>query len=132
MRRFLTPSLSWSQGPRGFTLIELVIVMATIALLLTLALPRYFHAIDLGKQNVQRQNIATLRDAIDKFFGDQARYPDSLEELVQKRYLRSVPIDPLTQLPDWKPVAPDGRNSPGNVYDVRSAWKPKDETDKGG
>ena len=131
MRRFLTPSLSWSQGPRGFTLIELVIVMATIALLLTLALPRYFHAIDLGKQNVQRQNIATLRDAIDKFFGDQARYPDSLEELVQKRYLRSVPVDPLTQLPDWTAVAP-GDDSPGNVYDVRSAWKPKDETDKGG
>jgi general secretion pathway protein G len=131
MRRFLTPSLSWSQGPRGFTLIELVIVMATIALLLTLALPRYFHAIDLGKQNVQRQNIATLRDAIDKFFGDQARYPDSLEELVQKRYLRSVPVDPMTQLPDWTAVAP-GDDSPGNVYDVRSAWKPKDETDKGG
>ena len=131
MRRFLTPSLSWSQGPRGFTLIELVIVMATIALLLTLALPRYFHAIDLGKQNVQRQNIATLRDAIDKFFGDQARYPDSLEELVQKRYLRSVPVDPMTQLPDWTAVAP-GDDSPGNVYDVRSAWKPKDETEKGG
>ena len=131
MRRFLTPSLSWSQGPRGFTLIELVIVMATIALLLTLALPRYFHAIDRGKENVQRQNIATLRDAIDKFFGDQARYPDSLEELVQKRYLRSVPVDPMTQLPDWTSVAP-GDDSPGNVYDVRSAWKPKDETDKGG
>jgi general secretion pathway protein G len=131
MRRFLTPSLSWSQGPRGFTLIELVIVMATIALLLTLALPRYFHAIDRGKENVQRQNIATLRDAIDKFFGDQARYPDSLEELVQKRYLRSVPVDPMTQLPDWTAVAP-GDDSPGNVYDVRSAWKPKDETDKGG
>ena len=115
----------------GFTLIELVIVMATIALLLTLALPRYFHAVDLGKQNVQRQNIATMRDAIDKFFGDQARYPESLEELVQKRYLRSVPVDPLTQLPDWKPIAPT-ENSKGNVYDIRSAWRPKNEADKGG
>ena len=105
--------------------------MATIALLLTLALPRYFHAVDLGKQNVQRQNIATLRDAIDKFFGDQARYPDSLEELVEKRYLRSVPIDPLTQLPDWKSVPPKD-NSPGSVYDVRSAWKPKEEASNGG
>jgi general secretion pathway protein G len=131
MRRYDTSALNRRAGSRGFTLIELVIVMATIALLLTLALPRYFHAMDLGKQNVQRQNIATMRDAIDKFFGDQARYPDSLEELVQKRYLRSVPIDPLTQLPDWKPVAPTD-NTPGSVYDIRSAWQPKDEADKGG
>jgi general secretion pathway protein G len=125
------PSLNVNRESHGFTLIELVIVMATIALLLTLALPRYFHAVDLGKQNVQRQNIATLRDAIDKFFGDQARYPNSLEELVEKRYLRSVPIDPVTQLPDWKSVPP-GDNSLGNVYDVRSAWKPKDEASNGG
>ena len=125
------PSLNVNHQSHGFTLIELVIVMAVIALLLTLALPRYFHAVDLGKQNVQRQNIATLRDAIDKFFGDQARYPNTLEELVEKRYLRTVPIDPLTQLPDWKPVPP-GDKSIGNVYDVRSAWKPKDETSDGG
>jgi general secretion pathway protein G len=131
MRRYAMPSLDCPRKHHGFTLIELAIVMATIALLLTLALPRYFHAIERGKENVQRQNIATLRDAIDKFFGDQARYPDTLEELVQKRYLRSVPVDPLTQLPDWKAVPPED-NSQGNVYDVRSAWKPKDETDKGG
>jgi len=132
MRRYDMSTLNRPAGSSGFTLIELVIVMATIALLLTLALPRYFHAIDLSKQNVQRQNITTMRDAIDKFFGDQARYPESLEELVQKRYLRSVPIDPLTQLPDWKPVAPTDSNISGNVFDVRSAWQPKGEADKGG
>lgn len=125
MRRHMRPSFA------GFTLIELVIVMATIALLLTLALPRYFHAIDQGKVNVQQQNIATLRDAIDKFYGDQARYPESLEELVKKKYLRDVPIDPMTRLPDWKPIPP-ADDSLGGVYDVQSASRPKDETDSGG
>ena len=78
----------------GFTLIELMVVMATIALLLTLAVPRYFHAIDNGKISVQRQNIATIRDAIDKFYGDQARYPETLQELVQAKYLRNSKLKP--------------------------------------
>jgi general secretion pathway protein G len=109
----------------GFTLIELVIVMATIALLLTLAVPRYFQTIDNGKVNVQRQNIATIRDAIDKFYGDQARYPKSLEELVQLRYLRAVPVDPLTDTPDWIVIAPQDPTM-GAVFDVRSANRPRE------
>lgn len=116
-----------SAGARGFTLIELVVVMTTIALLLTLALPRYFHAIDSGKLNVQRQNIATIRDAIDKFYGDQARYPETLEELVQARYLRSVPVDPMTEAPNWIVVAPKDPTL-GAVFDVRSA-RTKEEKD---
>ena len=131
MIRHTTQSLTGWPRHAGFTLIELAIVMATIALLLTIAVPRYFHAIDAGKLNVQQQNIATLRDAIDKFHGDQARYPDSLEELVQKKYLRGVPIDPLTRLPDWKSVPPRDE-SLGGIYDVRSAWKAKDEKATGG
>jgi general secretion pathway protein G len=108
--------------PRGFTLIELVIVMATIALLLTLAVPRYFQTIDNGKLNVQRQNIATIRDAIDKFYGDQTRYPESLDELVRLKYLRAIPVDPLTRAADWVPIPPQDPTL-GGVYDVRSAWK---------
>jgi len=113
----------------GFTLIELVVVMATIALLLTLAVPRYFHAIDNGKLSVQRQNIATIRDAIDKFYGDQARYPESLQELVQARYLRSVPVDPLTEAPNWIVIAPQDPTQ-GAVFDVRSAQRSKEENDR--
>ena len=105
---------------RGFTLIELVIVMATIALLLTLAVPRYFHTIENGKASVQRQNIATIRDAIDKFQGDQGRFPETLDELVRERYLRAVPVDPYTEASDWIPVAPEDPLA-GGVYDVRSA-----------
>jgi general secretion pathway protein G len=107
---------------RGFTLIELVIVMATIALLLTLASPRYFNTIDKGKVSVQRQNIATIRDAIDKFHGDQGRFPETLDELVSERYLRAVPVDPFTTAPDWITVAPDDPTL-GGVYDVRSGWR---------
>ena len=113
----------------GFTLIELVVVMATIALLLTLAVPRYFHAIDNGKLSVQRQNIATIRDAIDKFYGDQARYPESLQELVQARYLRSVPVDPLTEAPNWTVIAPEDP-ALGAVFDVRSAQRSKEGNDR--
>jgi general secretion pathway protein G len=104
----------------GFTLIEMVIVMALIALLLTLAVPRYFTAIDHGKTNVQQQNLATMRDAVDKFFGDQGRYPESLDELVKMHYLRNIPMDPITEKPDWIIIAPSDPTMSG-VYDVRSA-----------
>ena len=107
-------------GRRGFTLIELVVVMSIIALLLTLALPRYFHSLDIGRAAVQRQNLATMRDAIDKFFGDQGRYPQTLDELVSKRYLRDVPVDPVTEQRDWTVVAPQDPTL-GSVYDVRPA-----------
>ena len=102
----------------GFTLIELVAVMAIIALLLTLALPRYFGAVDAGRVTVQRQNIATIHDAIDKFYADQARYPATLEEMVEKRYLREVPIDPVTEQRDWVIVGPADA-ALGAVYQVR-------------
>jgi general secretion pathway protein G len=117
------------ETPRGFTLIELVIVMATIALLLTLAVPRYFQTIDNGKVNVQRQNIATIRDAIDKFYGDQARYPETLDELVRLKYLRAVPVDPLTHATDWVVLTPQDP-ALGGVFDVRSAARVRKEDDR--
>jgi len=105
---------------RGFTLIEMLVVMTLIALLLTLATPRYFSVLDNGRLNVQRQNVATIRDAIDKFYGDLGKYPDSLEDLVTRRYLRQVPIDPLTESANWVLVAPPDA-SQGAVYDVQPA-----------
>jgi general secretion pathway protein G len=109
------------QRLRGFTLIELLVVMAIIATLLTLALPRYFHSVDKSREAVLHQNLAETRNALDKFFGDNARYPDSLNELVEKKYLRSLPYDPVTDSSSaWMIVAPEGGES-GAVFDLKSA-----------
>ena len=104
----------------GFTLIEILVVMTMIAMLLTLAVPRYFSALDNGRLRVQQQNVATLRDSIDKFHADQGRYPEDLEEIVTKKYLRQIPIDPVSGTTNWVLVAPTD-DSEGNVYDVQPA-----------
>ncbi len=95
-----------------------MVVLAIVALLLTIATPRYFHLIDAGRAKVQHQNVAAIRDAIDKYFADQGRYPDSLDDLVVKRYLREVPVDPVSGKTDWRTIAPDA-GVQGNVYDIR-------------
>ena len=106
----------------GFTLIELIVVLTIISLLLTVAAPRYFQSVQRSKESALKQNLATLRDAIDKFYGDQGKYPDALGELIAKRYLRTLPQDPLTQsVETWVTQTPPGdASAPGQVYDVRS------------
>jgi len=105
----------------GFTLIELLVVLAIIALLLTLAVPRYFQTIDASKETILTENLHSTRDAIDKFYGDTGRYPDTLAELVDKRYLRTMPVDPITgNTTSWVIVPPDDQFK-GNVYDIKSS-----------
>ncbi len=104
----------------GFTLIELLVVMAIIATLLSLTMPRYFHSVDKSKEVALRADLSGMRDAIDKYFGDHAKYPDTLDDLVVKKYLRSIPPDPLTgSNQTWVPVPPEG-SAKGRVYDVKS------------
>jgi general secretion pathway protein G len=97
-------------------LIELVVVMAIVGLLLAIAAPRYIGSVDSGKRTVQRQNLAVLRDAIDKFHGDLGQYPQTLEQLVERGYLRAVPTDPVSERTDWRVIAPTGADS--GVYDI--------------
>ena len=104
---------------RGFTLIELVVVMAIVALLISIAAPRYFKHVDRAKEAVLRQSLFVMRDAIDKFHGDMGRYPLTLDELVVKEYLRKVPVDPLTESAEsWVGIPYPGKEV--GTYDVHS------------
>jgi general secretion pathway protein G len=108
------------QTKSGFTLIELLVVMAIVALLLTLAMPRYFNHLEKSRETILKQDLAVMRDALDKYHGDRGRYPDSLDELVSARYLRALPVDPVTERADtWQIVAPSGDEA-GAVYDIKS------------
>ena len=104
----------------GFTLIELLVVLAIVATLLTLVVPRYFNQIENSKEVVLKDNLRSTRETIDKFYGDLGRYPDSLEELVEKKYLRSLPFDPVTEsTTTWQIInVPAGYK--GNVFDLKS------------
>jgi general secretion pathway protein G len=104
----------------GFTLVELLVVMAIIAMLLSLAAPRYFNSLDKSKETVLRENLFTTRQALDKYFGDNGKYPDALDDLVLKKYLRSLPTDPFTEsTTTWTIVAPDSPEK-GAVFDIKS------------
>lgn len=107
-------------GKRGFTLIELLVVMTIIALLLTLAVPRYFGNVDRTRDSVLRQNLATLRESLDKYYADTGKYPAALEDLVTRRYLRKLPADPITDSSSTWIVIPPKDPQQGGVYDVRS------------
>ncbi|WP_265096059.1 type II secretion system protein [Burkholderia ambifaria] len=105
----------------GFTLIELLVVMAIVAMLLTLAIPKYFQGVETAKEAVLREDLRVMRETIDKYYGDTGHYPDSLTQLVDKKYLRAIPIDPIAgPTAEWKVLPPDDPDQ-GKVYDVKSA-----------
>ena len=104
----------------GFTLIELLVVLAIIATLLTIAVPRYYSSLDKSKEAVLKENLYQLRDAIGKYYADRGRYPESLQALATDKYLRSVPLDPVTDsTTTWVVVAPEDPQK-GGVFDVKS------------
>jgi general secretion pathway protein G len=108
------------QSVIGFTLIELMVVMTVIALLISIAVPRYFHSIDNAKEATLKQSLSVMREAVDKFYGDYERYPNSIQELVTKKYIRAVPVDPITETAEsWVIISP-GLDTTGSVYDVKS------------
>ncbi|NHN76393.1 type II secretion system protein [Azotobacter chroococcum] len=104
----------------GFTLIELLVVMAIIASLLTIAVPRYFSSLEYSRETTLKQSLAVMRDALDQYYGDTGSYPESLEALVEQRYLRNLPVDPISERSDQWLVLPPPEGIPGGVADVRS------------
>ena len=105
---------------RGFTLIELLIVLGIVALLLTLAVPRFFPSVDKSKETILLENLRNTRIVIDQYRGDNGRYPDSLEQLVEKKYLREIPYDPLTESRESWVVQPPEEGEQGEVYNLHS------------
>jgi general secretion pathway protein G len=104
----------------GFTLIELLVVMVIIASLLTIAAPRYFRSIEHSREVVLIQDLAVLRDAIDKYYSDRGQYPATLQVLADDRYVRKIPVDPITKSDTtWVAVETEDPNLTG-VIDVRS------------
>lgn len=113
------PIVTGKQGSaRGFTLLELMVVLAIIALLLTIATPRYFLHLDRAKENALKQSLFIVRDALDKYQTDKGHPPNSLDELVAEHYLRQRPLDPITERSDtWTVIS--GENSSG-IQDLHS------------
>ncbi|MFW2356910.1 type II secretion system protein [Hydrogenophaga sp.] len=115
----LLPAPMYSSA-RGFTLIELLVVLAIVATLSMMVYPRYSQRIDMAKETTLQENLRSVRAVIDDFRGDKGRYPESLEELVEQRYLKALPLDPITESSStWRIIAPpDGLE--GAVYDLHS------------
>ena len=107
---------------KGFTLIELIVVLAIIALLVSIVAPRYNHSVDNAREASLRTSLNVMRDAIDKYTADKGKYPDSLDDLVRSGYLRQIPVDPLTGRRDSWLMFPPARDSAiqGRLFDVRS------------
>ena len=110
---------------RGFTLLELVVVLAIISILAAIALPNYANAVRRAREAVLKDDLFFMRSAIDEFYVDKGRYPESLDELVEEKYLRSIPVDPMTDEANWRTIieehdpVEDPDYEPG-IYDVRS------------
>lgn len=107
----------------GFSLIELIVVIAIIAMLLVVALPRYQASIDRAELVALKTNLRALRDSIDRYEEDKGEYPDSLQQLVESRYLKSIPVDPITDSAQTWMIVEDTIDDKSGVVDIRSGAK---------
>jgi general secretion pathway protein G len=109
---------------RGFTLLEIMIVMAIMGILITIAQPSLKQSITRAKEAVLREDLFQIRDALDQYYADNGKYPAQLTDLINeseksKSYLRGIPKDPFTGAEDWITIALE--NEEGGIFDVHSA-----------
>lgn len=108
---------------KGFTLVELLVVLSILALLLTLAMPRYFTSIEKAKDATLKQDLNTLRESLDKYYADNGKYPNTLDDLVEHKYIRKLPVDPITEkTTTWIFTTPEPPLE-GDIYDIHSGSK---------
>lgn len=94
--------------------------MTVIALLMSIVVPRYFHHVSKAEETVLKEDLTLMREALDKYHADTGRYPDALDDLVSKKYLRRVPVDPITQSnSSWRSIPP-ASDQRGAIFDVKS------------
>lgn len=104
----------------GFTLIELLVAMTIIALLLSIVAPRYFRSVTKAEEAVLKEDLTLMRDVLDKYHADTGKYPDTLDDLINKKYLRKIPVDPVTQSPSSWTLIPPASTEKGIVFDIKS------------
>jgi general secretion pathway protein G len=116
--------VTWARARRGFTLIEMMIVMAIIVILIAIAIPYYQKSIQRAKETVLHANLEAIRQSIDEYGFDKQKAPQTLDDLVKAGYLHDVPRDPIAQTNDWKIIQEDpgqavDSSQPG-IFDIRS------------
>lgn len=117
--RLGSPSFT-RRARRGFTLIELLVVLAVLAILASMVAPMYMDRVEDAREAVLKQNLVGLRQAIDQYYRDKGRYPGSLKALVEDRYIRSIPVDPVTQSDATWVAVPPSAGATNAVFDVKS------------
>lgn len=104
----------------GFTLIELLVAMTIIALLLSIVAPRYFKSVSKAEEAVLKEDLTLMREALDKFHADTGSYPDTIDDLTSKKYLRKIPVDPITQSAATWILIPPASTEKGAIFDIKS------------
>lgn len=118
---------------RGFTLLELMIAMFIVIILLSVALPTYQRSVQYAKETVLKENLWQMRKAIDQYASDKGKYPPSIESLIEGKYLREMPIDPILEAAEWEPVMgedPLNPDSGDGLKDVKSKADGQDSEGK--
>ncbi len=120
----VSPGTGHLRSERGFTFIELIIVLAIMGVLLTIAQPNLSNSVVRAKESVLKEDLFQMREALDQYYADNGKYPAALDDLVSqsdktKSYLREIPVDPFTKAKDWITVSLEGEDA--GIFDVHSA-----------